>query len=55
MQYGVSTIAGSGIFSSQDGIGEQASFADPKAIRMRKDGVLVGADSVNNRIRVISW
>ena len=52
---GVSTLAGSGDFSSIDGADEQASFAEPKAIRMRADGVLVVADSGTGAIRLVDF
>ena len=51
---GVSTLAGSGAFSSMDGMGTEASFSEPKAIRMRNDGVLIIADSGTGAIRELN-
>ncbi len=53
-EVGVSTLAGSGELVSTDGIGEQSSFAEPKALRLRSDGVLVVADSASGNIRLVS-
>ena len=51
---GVSTLAGSGEFTSIDGSGEGAAFSEPKAIRMRNDGTLIVADSGTGSIRELS-
>lgn len=50
---GVTTLAGSGDMESIDGVGENASFGEPKAIRLRPDGVLVVADSLTGEIRLV--
>ena len=51
---GVSTLAGSGDYDSIDGIGERASFGEPKVIRMRDDGVLVVGDTKTGFIREVT-
>lgn len=50
---GVTTLAGSGEMISLDGNGMLASFAEPKAIRLRSDGVLIVADSLTGQIRMV--
>ena len=49
----VSTLAGSGIAGSDDGIGSAASFNNPTAIAVSSDGDVYVADSGNNAIRKI--
>jgi len=49
----VTTLAGSGIPGSQDGIGTAAGFDTPSAIVAGKDGVLFVADTGNDAIRRI--
>ena len=50
---GVSTLAGSGEYTSIDGSGLGAAFSEPKAIRMNKDGTLIVADSGTGKIRTV--
>ena len=49
----VSTLAGSGIAGSDDGIGSAASFNNPTAIAVSSDGDVYVADSGNNAISKI--
>ncbi|MBM75679.1 MAG: hypothetical protein CMK59_09785 [Proteobacteria bacterium] len=51
---GVTTLAGSGDFSSVDGVGLSASFAEPKSLTMRPDGTLIVVDSNTGSIREVS-
>ncbi|MGZ3763753.1 MAG: NHL repeat-containing protein [Mucilaginibacter sp.] len=50
----VSTIAGSGAAGSADGKGTAASFFDPAAVAVDKNGNIYVADKENNLIRKIS-
>ena len=48
------TLAGSGVPAFADGPGTAASFNGPKGVAAYSSGVIVVADSSNNRIRLIS-
>lgn len=50
----VSTVAGNGNFSNDDGIGQQASFKYPSALVISPEGYLYVTDQLNNSIRKIS-
>jgi sugar lactone lactonase YvrE len=50
----VSTLAGSGVNGSADGIGRTASFSFPSQISLDAKGDLYVADSGNNGIRVVT-
>ena len=50
----VSTYAGDGVAAFADGSTSTASFAQPQGVALAADGRLFVADSLNNRIRVIS-
>ena len=49
----VSTLAGSGVVGSADGVGAAASFKNPTGVAVYGNGTIVVADSGNNRIRAI--
>ncbi|MFD2613230.1 stalk domain-containing protein [Paenibacillus gansuensis] len=49
----VSTIAGSGVFGSQDGAGKEAGFHHPSDVAAAPDGILYVADTLNHLIRKI--
>lgn len=53
-QGAVTTIAGTGSQGSLDGTGDVASFSDPEAVAVDKQGRLLVADTGNCRIRLIS-
>jgi sugar lactone lactonase YvrE len=50
----ISSLAGSGTFGSQDGIGPQATFFNPDAIAVDQEGSVYVADAPTNRIRKIT-
>ena len=50
----VSTLAGSGTAGFQDGLGTNATFADPESVAIDLEGNVVVADTNNHSIRKIS-
>lgn len=50
----VTTLAGSGVLGSEDGIGDKASFYSPQDIAAAADGTLYVADTLNHAIRKIT-
>jgi serine/threonine protein kinase, bacterial len=50
----VTTIAGNGDFGFSDGVGEDASFAQPSGIAIDDDGNLYVADTYNHAVRKIT-
>lgn len=52
----ISTIAGTGVtgYSGDDGLGINATFRGPKAIRCNQDGDLIIVDTENHAIRILS-
>jgi hypothetical protein len=50
----VSTLAGSGSNGFADGVGSSAMFYDPQGVAVDTAGNVYVADSINNRIRVVS-
>ena len=50
----VASVAGSGAKGDADGVGDQASFNDPRGLALDGDGNLVVVDCGNHRIRMIS-
>lgn len=53
--FGVSTLAGSGDFSSVDGQGNSASFSDPRALALHSDGGLIVVESASGAIRFLDF
>lgn len=49
----IKTLAGSGEYSSFDGTGDMASFADPRAIKRNQAGLLIVADGGSGELRTI--
>jgi hypothetical protein len=52
---GVSTLAGSGEFTSIDGQGSSASFSEPRAIVLHRTGGLIVVESGSGAIRVLDF
>jgi sugar lactone lactonase YvrE len=50
----VTTLAGSGTATYADGTGTSASFNDPRGVAVLPDGNIVVADTLNNRIRLVT-
>ena len=50
----VSTLAGSGLNTSRDGVGADASFARPTGVAVGADGAVYVADNSSNKIRKIT-
>jgi hypothetical protein len=50
----VSTLAGSGVYGFADGLGTAASFRNPFGVAVLPNGVVVVADTDNQRIRLIT-
>lgn len=50
----VSTLAGSGVFGSKDGPGNEATFSYPKGLGLDSDGNLLLADQYSHKLRKIT-